>query len=89
MRDLERLAREAGFRAGCINSSNGESLLYIAPSHATDCADQLQCFAALVLEEAAKVADEACGAMFCHGDKDGAEIAMGLRDAIRALKDKK
>lgn len=76
MIDIERLASEAGFTVynGCCDGITAD----------------LKRFAALVrnevLEEAAKQADEACGAMFCHGDKEGAEIAMALRDAIRALK---
>jgi hypothetical protein len=35
-------------------------------------------------EACAKECDELAGMLFCHGDKDGAGIAVGLRDSIRA-----
>ena len=57
--NIEELARQAGFRAGRINSSSGESLLFIAPSSSTDCADQvaapIHLVAAAVKEECAKL----------------------------------
>lgn len=38
------------------------------------------------LNEAAKKCDELCGMLYCHGDKEGAEIAMSLRDSIKGFK---
>ena len=40
--------------------------------------------AAAEREECQKACDELAGLLFCHGDKSGAEIAISLRDAIRA-----
>lgn len=35
-------------------------------------------------EACAKECDELAGILFCHGDKEGAELAVSLRDTIRA-----
>jgi hypothetical protein len=41
-------------------------------------------FSAAEREACAKECDELAGMLFCHGDKSGAEIAVSLRDTIRA-----
>ena len=49
---------------------------------------EINMFAALVAERereaCAKECDELAGILFCHGDKEGAEIAVSMRDTIRA-----
>ena len=40
--------------------------------------------AAAEREVCQKACDELAGLLFCHGDKSGAEIAISLRDDIRA-----
>ena len=46
--DIIRMAREAGFRAGCIELYNGDPLPFIAPCSATDCMPEIERFAAIV-----------------------------------------
>lgn len=60
--ELIAVAREAGFRAGTISMSDGESLPFVAPVSATSCIVELERFAALVAaherEQCAKLADD-------------------------------
>lgn len=35
-------------------------------------------------EACAKVCDELAGVLFCHNDKEGADLAVSLRDSIRS-----
>lgn len=95
--NIEELARQAGFRAGRINSSSGESLLFIAPSSSTDCADQvaalIQLVAAAVKEEAAKVITRPIEVLMLpdspqfDGDTRHIErrVLIGCAAAIRAM----
>ena len=46
--DIIHMAREAGFRAGCIELYNGDPLPFIAPCSATDCLPEIERFAAIV-----------------------------------------
>ena len=80
--NIEELARQAGFRAGRINSSSGESLLFIAPSSSTDCADQV---AALVQLVAAAVKDEAAKTIREVDALHAAGVVDIAVDAIRAM----
>jgi hypothetical protein len=70
--DIIRMAREADREWDCDR----------------DMVEWLEWFAALVAaaerEACAKECDELAGMLFCHGDKSGAEIAVSLRDTIRA-----
>ena len=80
---LIALAREAGFRAGAIFLSDGESLPFVAPVSATSCIVELERFAALVAaherEKCALVCDEI-------DDQDYSTPATAAR-AIRSRKD--
>jgi hypothetical protein len=96
MRDIERLAREAGFRTGQINLMVGcDAIPFIAPISATSCIVELERFAALVrnevLEEAANTAYELDAPFSCSMvEKSLWDVATtSAGDAIRALKDKK
>lgn len=53
-------AREAGFRAGAIFMSNGDSLPFVAPASATSCIVELERFTQLVAAHAAAAEREAC-----------------------------
>ena len=57
--EIIAMAREAGFRTGQINLSNGPPVPFIAPASGTNCMCELERFAALV---AAKER-EACAAL--------------------------
>ena len=46
--EIIALAREAGFRTGQINLSNGPPVPFIAPASGTNCMVELERFAALV-----------------------------------------
>ena len=80
--DVIAMAREAGFetmlRKGCILGFDRDG----------DYTEELTHFAELVRaderEACATVCDELAGILMCHRDKSGAEIAINLRDTIRA-----
>lgn len=46
--EIMAMAREAGFRTGQINLSNGPPVPFIAPASGTSCMVELERFAALV-----------------------------------------
>jgi hypothetical protein len=92
--DVIRMAREAGF---VIIDSHHEECAerFSALVAAAEREKQSEAFQQILvatrnqaraaeLEACAKVCDELAGMLFCHGDKDGAGIAMSLRDEIRA-----
>jgi len=56
--EIIAMAREAGFRTGQINLSNGPPVPFIAPASGTNCMVELERFAALV----AAAEREACAA---------------------------
>ena len=60
--DIVRMAREAGFRAGHIESYSSDPVPFIGPRSATDCMPELVRFAAIVAaaerEACAEIADE-------------------------------
>lgn len=60
--DIIRMAREAGFRAGHIETYNSGAIPFVAPCSATDCMPELVRFAAIVAvaerEACAKACDE-------------------------------
>jgi hypothetical protein len=72
--NVEMLAREAGGRKSSV-------IDFVAFSH-----EELEHFAALVLEAAAVQCDEAVGLLLSHGSQPGINICVALRDAIRAMK---
>ena len=94
--DVIRMAREAGFEElfkdshdwVCFTEEIERFAAFIAAAEQKKWEDQTQVeIHEAVLEEreeCAKVCDELAGLLFCHGDKSGAEIAISLRDAIRA-----
>ncbi len=49
--EIIAMAREAGFRTGQINLSNGPPVPFIAPAYGTNCMVELERFAALVAAE--------------------------------------
>lgn len=49
--EIIAMAREAGFRTGQINLSNGPPVPFIAPASGTNCMVELERFAALVAAE--------------------------------------
>jgi hypothetical protein len=57
--EIMAMAREAGFRTGQINLSNGPPVPFIAPASGTSCMFELERFAALV----ASAEREACAAL--------------------------
>lgn len=88
--EIIAMAREAGFRAGRINLSNGHPVPFIAPASQTSCMVELERFAALV---AAKER-EACAQVFdhyAHAKDYGGNVYMRSQDcknaatAIRAM----
>jgi hypothetical protein len=73
--DIIRMAREAGFRAGSIALSNGDSMQFMAPISATDCMAELERFAGLIAAEMKKRADQEA-AMQEHVFADRMEAAI-------------
>ena len=61
--EIMAMAREAGFRTGQINLSNGPPVPFIAPASGTNCMVELERFAALV----AAAEREAC-AQVCRSE---------------------
>ena len=57
--EIMAMAREAGFRTGQLNLSNGPPVPFIAPASGTSCMFELERFAALVAE----AEREACEAL--------------------------
>ena len=78
--DIIRMAREAGF------NKTGRTPAYYAMPEEIERFFQAAHDAAAAAEREAcvKECDELAGMLFCHGDKSGAEIAVSLRDTIRA-----
>ena len=77
--DIIRMAREAGFRAGCIELYNGDPLPFIAPCSATDCLPEIERFAAIV----AAAEREACARLCEDGDNElenGRYCAVVIRE---------
>lgn len=79
--EIIAMAREAGFRAGQINLSNGPPVPFIAPASGTNCMVELERFAALV---AAKER-EACAQVAMEfrrgaGDPVCGEVATAIRE---------
>ena len=60
--EIIRMARDAGFRSGCITLHSCEPLFFVAPISATDCLVELQRFAALVEAAATEKANERANA---------------------------
>lgn len=80
--EIMAMAREAGFRTGQINLSNGPPVPFIAPASGTSCMVELERFAALVAE-----AEREAGALVCESEwATDAERAFGgeLAALIRA-----
>lgn len=80
--EIIAMAREAGFRTGQINLSNGPPVPFIAPASGTNCMVELERFADLV----AAAEREAC-ALVCESEwATDAERAFGgeLAALIRA-----
>ena len=75
--DIIKLAREAGFEQ--LGPDIEDWVCFT---------EEIERFAALVAaaerQACAKECDELAGMFFCYGDKSGAEIAVSLRDTIRA-----
>ena len=96
--EIIAMAREAGFRTGQINLSNGPPVPFIAPASGTNCMVELERFADLVAakerEACAQVCDaEAERALFnWHSDlpsnqqfwNGAAQLASACSSAIRA-----
>ena len=79
--EIIAMAREAGFRTGQINLSNGPPVPFIAPASGTNCMCELERFAALV---AAKER-EACAQVAMEfrrgaGDPVCGEVATAVRE---------
>lgn len=74
--EIIAMAREAGFRTGQINLSNGPPVPFIAPASGTNCMVELERFAALV----AAAEREAC-ALVCEswGGRDYEKCAAAIR----------
>ena len=60
--DIIAMAREAGFRAGQINLSNGPPVPFIAPASGTNCMGELERFAALVAAKEREACAQVCDA---------------------------
>lgn len=79
--EIMAMAREAGFRTGQINLSNGSPVPFITPASGTNCTVELERFAALV---AAKER-EACAQVAMEfrrgaGDPVCGEVAAAIRE---------
>lgn len=78
--EIIAMAREAGFRTGQINLSNGPPVPFIAPASGTSCMFELERFAALV----AAREREACAQVAMEfrrgaGDPVCGEVATAIR----------
>lgn len=60
--EIIAMAREAGFRTGQINLSNGPPVPFIAPASGTSCMFELERFAALVAAREREVCAQVCDA---------------------------
>ena len=79
--EIIAMAREAGFRTGQINLSNGPPVPFIAPASGTNCMVELERFAALV----AAREREACAQVAMEfrrgaGDPVCGEVAAAIRE---------
>lgn len=79
--EIMAMAREAGFRTGQINLSNGPPVPFIAPASGTNCMVELERFAALV----AAAEREACAQVAMEfrrgaGDPVCGEVATAVRE---------
>lgn len=79
--EIMAMAREAGFRTGQINLSNGPPVPFIAPASGTNCMVELERFAALV----AAAEREACAQVAMEfrrgaGDPVCGEVATAIRE---------
>lgn len=79
--EIIAMAREAGFRTGQINLSNGPPVPFIAPASGTNCMVELERFAALV----AAAEREACAQVAMEfrrgaGDPVCGEVATAIRE---------
>jgi hypothetical protein len=72
MKDTIDMARESGFTEREAHKNHGCIERLIALVRADE------------REACASECDELASFLFCHRDKDGAEICRGLRDSIRA-----
>lgn len=71
--EIIAMAREAGFRTGQINLSNGPPVPFIAPASGTNCMVELERFAALV----AAAEREACALVCEENQEESLDIARG------------
>lgn len=58
--EIIAMAREAGFRTGQINLSNGPPVPFIAPASGTNCMVELERFAALVAAAEREACAQVC-----------------------------
>ena len=58
--EIIAMAREAGFRTGQINLSNGPPVPFIAPASGTNCMVELERFAALVAAKEREACAQVC-----------------------------
>ena len=82
--EIMAMAREAGFRTGQINLSNGPPVPFIAPASGTSCMFELERFATLV----AAAEREACAQVAMEfrrgaGNPVCGEVAAALRARSR------
>lgn len=87
--EIIAMAREAGFRTGQINLSNGPPVPFIAPASGTNCMVELERFAALV----AAAEREACAQVAMEfrrgaGDPVCGEVATAIRARCAKLEGK-
>lgn len=96
--ELIAMAREAGFRTGQLNLSNGPPVPFIAPASGTNCMFELERFAALVAAAEREACAQVCASEEARAlynfDNDleanrpfwngGSQIATSCEESIRA-----
>lgn len=75
--EIIAMAREAGFRTGQINLSNGPPVPFIAPASGTNCMVELERFAALVAAKEREACAQVCESW---GGRDYEKCATAIRE---------
>lgn len=74
--EIMAMAREAGFRTGQLNLSNGPPVPFIAPASGTSCMFELERFAALVAAREREACAQVCESW---GGRDYEKCAAAIR----------
>lgn len=81
--EIIAMARDAGFRTGQINLSNGPPVPFIAPASGTNCMVELERFAAMVAAKEREACAQVCD-HYTHAKDYGGNTYMHSQDCKNA-----